>query len=206
MSLIRNNVSACQFARSFEHGIQRPNEWLFGERFTQLIQVVDACGGNFDHAMDRLMPNRIGEKPTVDYIMRKTYGKIAMFVYAISCARRNLSLKSACEQFEQNVHWLNKVALDPIVFNEIQFEYYYRCTYTKIIGSYSPIAWSPLEDAIRAGGYPEEALTEAYQQLTSNIGFVAPDLTAKFPYKPDRAPLDFVFMAAWNRAHSVKPV
>ena len=75
-----------------------------------------------------------------------------------------------------------------------------------MVGSYSAVAWSPLEDAIREGGYSKEALNEAYIQLATNIGFSKPDPTAKFPYKPDRANLDFVFMAAWNRAHSVKPV
>lgn len=206
MSLIRNNVSACQFARSFEIGILRPKEWLFNERFTQLIDVVDSCGSNFERAMERIMPNRVGDKPIDGYYHRKTYGKTALFVYAICCARRNLTIKAACEQFEPTVNWINKIAQEPVVFNPIQFEYYYRCVYTKLVGSYSAVAWSPLEDAIRAGGYSKEAINEAYEQLTVNIGFLSPDLTAKFPYKPDRALLDFVFMAAWNRAHSVKPV
>lgn len=206
MSLIRNNVSACQFARSFELGILKPNEWPFNERFTQLIAVVDSCGGNFEQAMERIIPNRVGEKPIDDYYRRRMYGKTALFVYAICCARRNLTLREACQQFEQTVNWINKTADDPVVFNAIQFEYYYRCVYTKIIGSYSAVAWSPLEDAIRAGGYTKEDLNVAYVKLTTNIGFQSPDLTAQFPYKPDRALLDFVFMAAWNRAHSVMPV
>lgn len=206
MSLIRNNVSACQFARTFETGILQPKEWPFNARFTQLIGVVDSCGSSFEQAMERIMPNCVGEKPIDDYYQRKTYGKTALFVYAICCARRNLTMKAACEQFEQSVNWINKVAQEPVVFNAIQFEYYYRCVYTKLVGSYSAVAWSPLEDAILAGAYSKEALNEAYAQLTTNIGFLNPDLTAKFPYKPDRAPLDFVFMAAWNRAHSVKPV
>lgn len=206
MGLINNNLSACQFARSFEAGFLRPNEWSFNERFTQLISIVDSCGGSFERAMERIIPNRVGEKPINDYYRRSTYGRTAFFVYAICCARRNLTLKSACEQFEHTVNWINKTAQDPISFNAIQFEYYYRCVYTKMVGSYSAVAWSPLEDAIREGGYSKEALNEAYIELTTNIGFSKPDPTAKFPHKPDRANLDFVFMAAWNRAHSVKPV